>query len=90
MKVIVPVPVVFITRLLETGTAPKPAILADVAFSVVQFNVVEPPAVTLEGLAVNDSIVGSGPGAGGGVTGLVTMTMADRETELAPLVASSI
>jgi hypothetical protein len=89
LKVIVPVPVVFTARLLETGTAPKPAILADVAFSVVQFNVVEPPAVTLDGLAVNDSMIGSGPEAGGGVTGSVTMTMADRDTVLEPLVASS-
>jgi hypothetical protein len=90
LKVIVPVPVVLIARLPETGTAPKPAMFAEVAFKVVQFNVVEPPAVTLDGLAVNDSIVGIGPEVGGGVTALVTTTIAEREAEFEPLVASSI
>ena len=61
LKVIVPVPVVFITMLPDTGTVPKPSMLADVAFSVFQASVVDPPKVTLLGLAVNDSMVGSGP-----------------------------
>lgn len=88
-KVMLPEPVVFTARLPDTGTVPKPAMLADVASSVFQFSVVEPPAATLDGLAVNESMVGSGPDAGGGVTGLATVTMADRDTELEPLVASS-
>ena len=90
LKVIVPIPVVFIARLPETGTAPKPAMLADVAFSVFQASVVAPPSVTLDGLAVKLSMVGRGPDAGGGVTGLVTTIMVERDAEFEPLVASSI
>ena len=89
-KVMLPVPVVLTARFPDTGTVPKPAMLADVAFSVFQVSVVEPPAATLDGLAVNESIVGREPDAGGGVTGLVTTTMADRDTELEPLVASRV
>ena len=84
-----PVPVVFTDRLPDTGTAPKPAILADVAFSVFQFNVVEPPNVTLDGLAVKESMVGSDMDAGGGVAGLVTTTMVEKDVEFEPFVASS-
>jgi hypothetical protein len=84
-----PVPVVLIVRLLFTGTVPKPAMFAEVAFNVFQFNVVEPPGATLTGLAVNDSIVGS-PREGGGVAGPVTTTMVERDVEFAPLFASSI
>ena len=82
-------PVVFITWLPDAGTAPIPAILADVAFSVFQVNVVEPPGVTLLGLAVNESMVGSGPEAGGEVAGGVTTTMVEKDVEFEPLVASS-
>jgi hypothetical protein len=61
-----PVPVVLIVRLPVTGTAPKPAILADVASNVFQANVVEPPGATLVGLAVKERMVGSDEDAGGG------------------------
>jgi hypothetical protein len=84
-----PVPVVFIDRLPFTDTVPKPAMLADVAFSVFQVSIVVPPNVTLDGLAVNESMVGSGPVAGGGVTKLVTTTMVERDVEFEPFVASS-
>jgi hypothetical protein len=88
-KVILPVPEVFIGRLPDTGTVPKPAMLAEVAFSVFQVSIVVPPNVTLDGLAVNESMVGSGPDAGGGVTGLVTTTTVERDVEFEPLIASS-
>jgi hypothetical protein len=89
LKVIIPVPVVFIDRLPDTGTVPKPAMLADVAFNVFQVSVVDPPKVTLVGLAVNDSMVGRGTDAGGGAAGLVTTTMVERDVEFEPFVASS-
>jgi hypothetical protein len=66
-KVMLPVPVVFTDKSPDTGTGPKPAKVADVAFNVVQDSTVEPPAATVDGLAVNDSIVGRDRDAGGGV-----------------------
>jgi hypothetical protein len=83
-----PVPVVFTDRLPDTGTGPKPAMLADVALSVFQDSIVEPPAVTETGLAVNDSMVGRDKDAGGGVGALTTNTTVEADTELEPLVAS--
>ena len=83
-----PVPVVFIVWLPDGLTWPKPAMLTDEAFIVFQLNVVEPPNVTLDGLAVNESIVGSDPETGG-AAGLVTMTMVEKDVELEPFVASS-
>jgi hypothetical protein len=84
-----PIPVVFIVRLPDTGTVPKPAMLAEVAFRVFQFNVVEPPNATLLGLAVKDSMVGSGTEAGGGGNAPVTTTIVEAEVEFMPFVAAS-
>ena len=84
-----PVPDVYIIRLPTASTRPMPAILTEVALATFQLKTVEPPAVTLDGLAVNESIVGSRPDAGGGVTGLVTTTTVERDVEFEPLIASS-
>jgi len=55
---------VTVTEPLGTATEPMPlSIVNDVAFCVVQLNVVAPPAATLEGVAV---IVACGAGGGGG------------------------
>jgi hypothetical protein len=84
-----PVPDVYIVRLPTGSTGPMLAIFTEVALATFQLKTVEPPAVTLDGLVVKDSIVGSGPGAGGGVNGLVTTTMVERDVEFEPFVASS-
>lgn len=89
-KVMLPVPVVFTDKLPDTGTGPKPAMLAEVALTVFQVNVVEPPAVTVAGSAVNESMVGSDKDPGGGVEALTTTTTVEADIELEPLVASSI
>ena len=85
-----PVPVVFIVWLPDVLTWPKPAMLTDEAFIVFQLNVVEPPNVTLDGLAVNERMVGRGTEAGGGVAGLVTITRVVADVEFEPLVATSV
>jgi hypothetical protein len=50
--------------------------LADVAFIMFHVSTAEPPEVTLVGLAVNESMVGSGIEAGGVVAALLTTTVA--------------
>ena len=83
-----PVPVVLTDRLPDTGTGPKPAMLAEVALTVFQVSVVEPPAVKVDGLAVNDSIVGRDREAGGGVAVPATAITVEADTEFDPLEAS--
>ena len=83
-----PVPVVFTAKLPDTSTGPTPAMLADVALRVSQDSTVEPPAVTVDGLAVNDSMVGRDRDVGGGEEAPTTNTTVEADTELEPLVAS--
>jgi len=89
LKVMLPVPVVFIVWLPDGFTWPKPAMLTDEALIVFQLNVVEPPGAILAGLAVNERMVGSGPETGGDA-GLVTITSVVAEVEFEPLVATSV
>ena len=90
LKVMLPEPVVFIVWLPDGLTWPKPAMLTDEAFIVFQLNVVEPPGAITAGLAVKESMVGSGTGAGGGAAGLVTITRVVADVEFEPLVATSV
>jgi hypothetical protein len=66
--------------------------LAEVALSVSQYKVVDPPTATLDGLAGKERMVGSDPddgGVGGGVEYGDTATEAEAEDEFVPLKASS-
>jgi hypothetical protein len=71
-------------KLPDGCTGPYPCRLTVEALATLQLRKVEPPNVTLEGLAVKESMVGSD------VVAPTTTTAVDADTEFEPLVASSI
>jgi hypothetical protein len=93
-----PVPLVVMGMLPDVATGnddePKLEMLTEVALSVSQYKVVDPPAATLAGLALKDTTVGNDPAAGGGAGGGVEMDATATDVvavaEFAPLKASSV